>query len=362
MTDESYIKLALEIAKKGKGKVSPNPLVGAVIVKNEKIIGAGYHEYFGGNHAEINAIKNANQPVEGAELYVTLEPCSHYGKTPPCADAIIDHKFKKVVIGTLDANPVVCGNGVTKLTQAGIEVKTGVLENECRELNKFFFKFITEKLPYITLKAAQTLDGKIADLSGESKWISSVSSRKFVHQLRSEYDAVLVGTSTVKADNPKLNVRLTEGRDPKKIITDSKLKLNLDLNLFVNNQKDVFIITSEKSKEKKRKIEKLQKLGAAIIFVEENWEGSLNLHQAFSILAEKEITSILVEGGSKIFTSLIKHDLYDEFLVFVTPKLLGSGIPVVNKLNSISIKDAVKLRLKNTEIIGEDILIELRKS
>ncbi len=191
MTDESYIRLAIEIAKKGAGRVSPNPLVGAVVVKNERILGAGFHEKFGGKHAEINAIEKAKESIEGATLFVNLEPCSHYGKTPPCVDRIISEKIKRVVIGTLDMNPLTSGIGVKKLKSAGIDVKVGILENECIGLNKFFFKYITKKLPYVSLKSAQTIDGRIADKSGESAWISSLQSRKYVHSLRAQYDAVL---------------------------------------------------------------------------------------------------------------------------------------------------------------------------
>ena len=191
MTDESYIRLAIEIAKKGAGRVSPNPLVGAVVVKNERILGAGFHEKFGGKHAEINAIEKAKESIEGATLFVNLEPCSHYGKTPPCVDRIISEKIKRVVIGTLDMNPLTSGIGVKKLKSAGIDVKVGILEKECIGLNKFFFKYITKKLPYVSLKSAQTIDGRIADKSGESAWISSLQSRKYVHSLRAQYDAVL---------------------------------------------------------------------------------------------------------------------------------------------------------------------------
>jgi len=195
LTDESYIRLAVEIAKKGMGNVSPNPLVGCVIIKNDRIIGAGYHERYGGPHAEINAINSAAENVEGSTLYINLEPCSHYGKTPPCTDRLIECKIKRVVIGTMDMNPLVSGDGIKKLKAAGIEVKVGVLEKECIDLNKFFFKYITRKIPFVTLKAACTLDGKIADSSGDSKWISSTASRRYVHYLRSKYDACLLYTS-----------------------------------------------------------------------------------------------------------------------------------------------------------------------
>ena len=235
MADESYIQLAIEIAKKGTGSVSPNPLVGCVIIKDNKIIGAGYHQKFGEEHAEINAINSSAESVEGSTLYVNLEPCRHHGKTPPCVDRIIKEKIKRVVIGTLDVNPLVSGNGVKALKKAGVDVKVGVLENECIELNKFFFKYITSKLPYVTLKAAQTLDGMIADKNKNSEWISSKESIKYVHWLRASYDAVLFGSDTAKIDNPKLTVRMVEGRNPYRVVLDSKLSLKTDLYLFKNN-------------------------------------------------------------------------------------------------------------------------------
>lgn len=359
MTDESYIQLTIEIAKKGKGKVSPNPLVGAILVKDDKIIGAGFHEKYGESHAEINAINNSRQCVEGAALYVNLEPCSHYGKTPPCVDAIIKHKIKKVVIGTLDMNPLVCGKGIKKLKEAGIDVKAGVLENECIRLNKFFFKYITNKLPYVTLKAAQTLDGRIADKSRESKWISSLQSRKLVHTLRSEYDAVLVGSSTVLKDDPRLDVRLVEGRNPKKIILDTNLKLRTDHQIFKNVSDELLIVTSEQSISKIRKINKLQSAGAKILFVKQNKEGRINLKRTLQLLAKKNITSVLVEGGSEVFSSFVRESLFDEILLFISPKFLGEGIPVIKNIGVPGIKSALKLKINSLESSGDDILAEL---
>ncbi|HEX2961672.1 MAG TPA: bifunctional diaminohydroxyphosphoribosylaminopyrimidine deaminase/5-amino-6-(5-phosphoribosylamino)uracil reductase RibD [Ignavibacteriales bacterium] len=362
MTDESYIKLALEIAKKGRGNVSPNPMVGAILVKNEKIIGAGFHEHFGGNHAEINAIQNAKQDVAGSTLYVNLEPCSHYGKTPPCTEAIIKNKIKKVVIGTLDMNPLVSGSGIRALKDAGIEVKVGVLENECVALNKFFFKHISKQLPYVTLKVAQTLDGRIADLSGDSKWITSLNSRRYVHDLRSQYDAVLVGTKTVKIDDPNLTVRFIEGRNPKRVVVDSSLKLNLKLKLFVNNiDGNLLLLTSRKSADKKRKLEKLKALGVEILFVKENKDGTLNLKHALEELGKNKISSVLVEGGRKIYTSFIKEGLFDDMVVFISPKIIGEGLPAVDKLGIHSIRKSMKLRVRAVEKLGEDVLIELTK-
>lgn len=362
MTDESYIQLTLEIAKKGRGNVSPNPLVGCIIIKNDRIIGAGYHEKYGENHAEINALNSATENVEGSTLYVNLEPCSHHGKTPPCVNKIIENKIKRVVIGTLDMNPLVSGKGIRKLKAAGIDVKVGVLEHDCIQLNKFFFKFITKKIPYVTLKAAQTLDGKIADKSGGSKWITSVSSRRYVHRLRARYDAVLIGKNTAKVDNPVLTVRLTEGRNPKRIVIDRKLNLSPNLKLFTaNSDSNLIIITSKKSSVKKNKIAKLQSIGVTIIFLKELNSGKLNLKSALKELGKLNISSILVEGGGKVFNSFIRENLYDDIKLFVAPKMLGNGMTVVNDLGISSIKKSLKLKVENLEKVGDDILIELIK-
>lgn len=362
MTDESYIRLTLELARKGKGKVSPNPLVGAVIVKNNKIIGVGYHEYFGGPHAEINAINNAKEDLEGATLYVNLEPCSHFGKTPPCADEIIKRKFKKVVIGTYDMNPLVCGKGAQKLIDAGIEVKVGVLENECMELNKFFFNYIVKNIPYVTIKAAITLDGKIADQKKYSKWISSVYSRQEVHNLRAEYDAVLVGSNTVKIDDPKLTVRFCEGRNPIRVVIDKDLSLGLNYKIFeIEREGQLLIVARQSSSAKKDKIAKLQKAGAEIIFLKENKNGEINLKQLLKELSKRKIASVLVEGGSKIYSSFIKNQLFDELLLFIAPKLLGKGIPFIEDIGISSLKKTMQLELRNYKKIGDDLLVELRR-
>ncbi|HSP88218.1 MAG TPA: bifunctional diaminohydroxyphosphoribosylaminopyrimidine deaminase/5-amino-6-(5-phosphoribosylamino)uracil reductase RibD, partial [Ignavibacteriaceae bacterium] len=353
MTDESYIKLAIEIAKKGDGKVSPNPLVGCIVVKNDRILGAGFHEKFGGKHAEVNAIEKAGSNVEGAILFTNLEPCSHFGKTPPCVDLIISSKIKKVVIGTLDMNPKISGKGVKKLKAAGIEVKVGVLENECISLNKFFFKYITKKLPYITLKTAQTIDGKIADKAGESSWISSVPSRKYVHSLRAKYDAVLVGAGTVEKDDPKLTVRLAEGRNPKRIILDPDLGLKLNHKIFSrNSDKNLIVITSKKSIGKKRRINKLNSLGVTILFAKEEREDRINLKSALRELQKIGIASVLVEGGSQVFTSFIKENLFDDLLTFISPKILGCGIPVVGNLGIKQLQKSLKIKINNVEKIG----------
>lgn len=362
MTDESYIQLAIEIAKKGYGNVSPNPLVGCIIIKDGKIIGAGYHEKYGKNHAEVNAIESSNEVVEGSTIYVNLEPCSHFGQTPPCVDKIIEKKIKRVVIGTLDMNPLVSGRGIKKLKAAGVEVKVGVLEKECTELNKFFFKYITKKIPYVTLKAAQTIDGKIADTDGDSKWISSPSSRKIVHQMRSKYDAILVGSGTVEKDDPKLTVRLTEGRNPKRIVLDTHLKLKLNHKIFQNNADgNLIVITSINNGKKQSKVDKLKALGVNILYAKENKKGMIDLRSALIEIGKINISSILVEGGSILLSNFIKENLYDDISLFIAPKILGAGIDSFGNLGIKTIRQAYRLKIESVEKTGDDIMVQLSK-
>jgi diaminohydroxyphosphoribosylaminopyrimidine deaminase/5-amino-6-(5-phosphoribosylamino)uracil reductase len=359
VTDESYIKLTLEIAKKGIGYVSPNPLVGAVLVKDGKIIGAGYHQKFGEAHAEINAINSALESIEGSTLFVNLEPCVHFGKTPPCIDTILEKKIKKVVIGTLDMNPLVCGKGVRKLKENGVEVKVGILENECVELNKFFFKNVSKKTPYITLKAAITLDGKIADDSYHSKWISSTGSRKQVHQLRSQYDAVLVGANTINKDDPQLTVRLVEGRNPKRIVLDHELKAVVERKIF-NSEKNVFLFTSIEKKDSS-KVKILENLGVKFFFLKIDDKKRFHLKQVLKKIGDEEIASVLVEGGAKVFNSFIKDNLFDELQIFIAPKLLGTGIPFLSDFGIKEISKARKLSIHSFEKFDDDLLLSLRK-
>jgi diaminohydroxyphosphoribosylaminopyrimidine deaminase/5-amino-6-(5-phosphoribosylamino)uracil reductase len=362
LADESYIQLTIEIAKKGEGSVSPNPLVGCVITKNNKIIGAGYHKKFGEEHAEINAINSATESLEGSTLFVNLEPCSHHGKTPPCVDRIIKEKIKRVVIGTLDINPLISGNGVKVLKKAGIEVKVGVLEKECLELNKFFFKYISKKLPYVTLKTAQTLDGMIADQNNYSEWISSEQSRKHVHSLRTKYDAVLIGSETARMDNPKLTVRMIEGRNPYRIILDSKLNLSPELNIFkANKDKKTVLVTVDDNASKKNKIKKFEQFGVKVIFVKKNHIGRVHLKSMLKEVRKIGIASILVEGGAKVFSSFVKQDLFDDIMMFISPKILGNGVKTFSELSSSKLENALKLKLESSEIFGEDVLLHLIK-
>jgi len=354
-----YMNRAIELAQNGIGKVSPNPLVGAVIVKNDAIIGEGWHEKFGEAHAEVNAIRNAKIfDFTDCTIFVNLEPCAHKGKTAACVDAIIMGKFKKVVIGMQDPNLLVSGKGIAKLQKAGIEVEIGVLEAECQELNKSFIKYITTLTPYVMIKIAQTLDGFIATNRGSSKWITSEESRKLVHQFRAEYDAILVGSGTVQADNPSLTVRDVEGRQPFRIILDNKLTLPLTIKLFNDEFKANTIVVCEKSLVKTQKAENLRLGLIKVIGVKLNSEGNLDLKETLEILAKDyNIASIMVEGGSKIYSSFLKEQLFDEIKIFVAPKLFGNGMNSFSELNIASVKDAKELKFSKTETIGEDILI-----
>lgn len=356
--DEFYLARCLQLALKGKGYVSPNPMVGCVIVKDNKIIGEGYHARYGEEHAEVNAIKNATESVEGATLYVNLEPCIHYGKTPPCVDLIIESKIKKVVIGTIDPNPLVNGKGIEKLKKAGIEVKVGVLENESKKLNEAFFKYITQKIPFVALKIAQTIDAKIADPEGNSKWITCEQSLHFVHQLRSEYDAVLIGSRTAKLDNPNLTVRLVEGRNPYRVILDSALSLPLELNVFSDKFTDKTIVftSSDALKTKKDKVEKLNSLGIDVLTVKSR-RRKLDLKDVLEKLGEKGIISVLVEGGGKIFTEFIKQKLADKVYIFIAPKILGKGIASIGDVGIRSIREIINLKEISIQNFGDDVMI-----
>lgn len=358
MLDESYIQIALELAKKGKGMVSPAPLVGALLVKNDKIISAAYRNSPTEENPEVIAIKKSKENVEGATLYTNIEPCNY--NEQDCIDFIIKSKLKKIVIGTLNPQHNQSGASVKRFKKAGIEVKTGVLEEECLDINKFYFKYCKTTLPYITLKMAVTIDGKIADCSGNSKWITSVESRSLVHELRSEYDAVMVGFNTVKIDNPQLTVRLVEGRNPKRIILDSKLQLSLNSDLVKkNSDKNLILLTSNKNKDRKKKINSYYKKDIEIIFVPELSNGKINLAAAMKKLAEKNITSLLVEGGSKVFTSFLKQKLEDEILIFIAPKILGNGYSLCNNLGIKNLSKAINYSIKDVEKVGGDILLRL---
>lgn len=356
MTDEQYIEKALKLAKKGKGYVSPNPLVGAVLVKNGRVIGEGYHKRFGGLHAEVEALKSATEEVKGATLYVTLEPCAHFGKQPPCVHSILEAGVQRVVIGTKDPNPLVNGKGIRFLKDHGINVTVGVKQKACQKLNEAYFKFITTRLPFTTVKIAQTLDAKIATLTGQSRWITSEAARKQVHILRHEHDAILVGIETVLKDNPALTVRLLEGVNPKRFVLDSYLRIPLDCQLLSDSEvrKTIVVTLREASKEK---IEQIQSRGAEVWQLPAGEDGKIALPELWKKMGEGEIASLLIEGGSQVFTSVIKEKLVDRVIIFVAPKLLGAGIDCLQDLGIRDLKQAVVLKDLECEKLGPDLMI-----
>lgn len=347
MTNEFYMNRAIELAYKGTGYVSPNPRVGAVIVKNGVIIAEGWHKKFGAPHAEIDAIENCKGvDLTDASIYVNLEPCNHFGKTPPCTTAIIEKKFRSVFVGIEDPNPFVSGRGISVLRERGINVETDILSEDCKWVNRFFIKNITTKLPYIIIKTAQSLDGNIATLSGESKWITSPESRKAVHTLRFEVDAVLVGKRTVLNDNPSLTVREIEGRNPIRIIFDSSLSLPVETEIFNDNASPVIVCCKPESSEG-RKAEILKSKGINILPVWQNNEGKLDIHDAVSKLArEFNITSLLVEGGASVFSSFISENVFDELHVFIAPIIIGKGINVFGDFQIRHLAEAPHFKIR----------------
>ena len=358
-THKKYMSLALELAQKGKGFVSPNPLVGAIIVRDDKIVGSGFHPKFGEAHAEINAINNAkeNKIIDFSDctIYVTLEPCSHHGKTPPCAPALVQNKFKRVVIAMSDPHSKVDGSGISLLKKAGIEVELGVLEEESNWLNRFFIKHIQSGMPYIISKFGSSIDGRIALENGESQWITSLESRKDVHKTRAEVDAILVGKGTALSDNPKLNIRNISGPDPKRIVCDSDLSLPMELNLFSDeNSKNTFVICSEDNFDKK-KYKEFSARNIKLIPVKKNKTG-LDLESAFKIMGrEHKINSILVEGGSGIHSYLMQNNLVDEIQAYIAPMIIGRGLGAFSNLEYDKLDEIPHWELKKMIKLDNDI-------
>ncbi|MEE6450060.1 bifunctional diaminohydroxyphosphoribosylaminopyrimidine deaminase/5-amino-6-(5-phosphoribosylamino)uracil reductase RibD [Gottfriedia acidiceleris] len=316
---EFYMNLAIQNAMATKGQTDPNPLVGSVIVNDNRIVGIGAHLKAGEPHAEINALRMAGDKAEGGTIYVTLEPCSHHGRTGPCAEAIVHAGLKKVVIATLDPNPLVAGRGVKILQDAGIEVIIGVCEEQSIKMNEVFNKYIVKNIPFVVMKSASTLDGKIATHSSDSKWITSAEARNDVHQLRNEIGAILVGVNTVLKDNPELTTRIPNGRNPVRVILDSTLKIPLESKVVTDGQAETWIFTSQNHSEQKRS--ELENLGVKV-FVTSN-SNRVDLNEMLKILGEHSISSLLVEGGGEVNASFINQNLVDKVIVYLAPKLIG---------------------------------------
>ena len=354
------MRRALELSIKAVGFVNPNPMVGAVIVKDNRIIGEGYHEYFGGPHAEVNAFKNATEDVEGATMYVTLEPCSHFGKTPPCADSIVRNKISKVVIGMIDPNPIVAGRGIEILRSNGIEVVTGIIEAEIKKTNEIFVKYITEKEPFCIMKTAMTLDGKIATSSGDSKWISNEKSRLYVHELRHKITGIMVGIGTVLKDDPELTTRREDkiSINPIRIIIDSKARIPLEAKVLKCDEKTKTIIaTTEFAKESK--VEAIKQKGAEVIMIPSK-NNQVDLKYLMKVLGDMGIDSILLEGGSTLNYSALEEGIVDKIITFISPKIFGgtSGKTPVGGKGIEKVEDSILLMDTEVTRFNEDIMIE----
>ena len=365
--DEKYMRLAIELAKKGVGAVNPNPLVGAVIVKDDRIIGQGYHRAYGGLHAEREAFKSLTESAEDADMYVTLEPCCHHGKQPPCVEAIVEHKIKRVYVGSDDPNKLVSGKGYEYLKSHGIEVHTHILKEECDALNDIFFHYIITGLPYVIMKYAMTLDGKIAAYTGESKWISNEASRHNSQELRNRASGIMVGIGTVLKDNPMLTCRLEGGHNPVRIICDTNMRMLYDSNIVKTSEKvPTILAVGERVKDFCRndneltdRYNKLIDAGVEIIFVEEK-DGRINLKSLMKYLGERQIDSVILEGGSTLNYAAIEEEIVNEINIYMAPKVLGGKeAPTAVGGKGFENPDlSKKFTLKEFKMFDEDVFLK----
>jgi diaminohydroxyphosphoribosylaminopyrimidine deaminase / 5-amino-6-(5-phosphoribosylamino)uracil reductase len=357
--DEKFMREALRLARRGLGRTSPNPMVGSVIARDGRIIGRGYHRYFGGKHAEINALESVTGSVAGAAIYVTLEPCTHFGKTPPCVDAVIASRPARVVVGMLDPDSRVRGRGIEKLKQADIETNVGVLEDECRALNEAYIKHRSTGVPFVTVKFAQTLDGRIATAAGASRWISSPESLKLAHRLRARHDAILAGIGNVLIDDPALTTRLVKGRNPLRVILDSRLRIPLDAKVLADQESARTLVATTPAADEK-KMAALRGRGVEVAMLPAGVPGRLDLHALLKMLGQRDVTSVLVEGGAAVITSFLQAGLADRVIAIIAPKILGRGTDTVGELNITEVDKALKLIFEKVYRSGEDIVVEGR--
>ncbi|MBM7094731.1 bifunctional diaminohydroxyphosphoribosylaminopyrimidine deaminase/5-amino-6-(5-phosphoribosylamino)uracil reductase RibD [Bacillus sp. H-16] len=355
MLDERFMNLALNMARTTEGQTAPNPVVGAVLVKNNQVVGMGAHLKAGEPHAERHALAMAGRKAEGSTCYVTLEPCSHYGRTPPCADALIDAKVERVVIATRDPNPKVAGRGIEKLKEAGILITEGVMEKEAQALNRTFFHFIKHRRPFVTLKSATSIDGKIATSTGESKWITGPEARLNVHQLRHENDGILVGVKTVIADDPLLTTRLPGGgKHPVRIVLDHSLNIPVTASLVTDRSSPTWVVTSGNHNAQKK--EELESAGVRVLPIN---AASIEIEDVLNLLGELGIMSLLVEGGGHVNDSFLRSGLFDQVVVYLAPLIIGGQ----NALSSFSgtgierLSDGSRLKIKSAEMVGKDLKV-----
>ncbi len=358
MNDNFYMQKALDLAARGKGRTSPNPMVGAVIVKGEMVIASGYHRKAGTAHAEAVALRKAGARAKGATLYVNLEPCCHTGKrTPPCTKAVIQAGIKEVVTAMIDPNTKVSGRGLKELRMAGIKTRTGIMKAAAQKLNEVFIKHITRKRPFVILKIAQSIDGRIATSAGESKWITSTEARKRVHKLRNEVDALLVGIGTVKADNPSLDCRIPGGRNPYRIIVDSRLQISPISKVLRHDDGKTIIAATEVAD--KQKLNSLKKMGITVLIIK-NKAGRVDLNSLMTKLGKLNITSVMIEGGSSMAGSALSERIVDKVMFFTAPKIIGGidAVPSIGGKSPALLRNAIKLKDMQVTKLGKDILIE----
>lgn len=355
LTESDYIRRAIRLARKGMGHVSPNPMVGCVIVNDGEIVGEGYHRYYGGPHAEVVALQAAGAAAAGATLYVNLEPCCHYGKTPPCTDAIIRAGIKRVVVGMIDPNPLVNQRGIEILRQHGIEVTSGVEEVACRELNRSFIKYIVTGLPYVTMKIAQSLDGRIATRTGHSQWISSYPARVLAHRLRAEHDAVIVGIGTVLADDPQLTVRFVKGPNPWRIVLDDQLRIPLSSQLLTGELAAKTVIATISQDEMRKKA--IEAAGAQVWTILLNQSSRVSIPELLKKMASAQISSALIEGGSQVNTAFLKAGMVDRIIIAIAPKIIGAGIEAIGDLGIERVDRSIELKNVRLRAIGPDYVV-----
>ena len=359
-SDEKFMKLALSLAEKGRGYVNPNPLVGAVIVKDGKVIGEGYHTAFGKSHAEIEAINSATEDIKGATMYVTLEPCCHQGKTPPCTEAIIKNQLARVVVATTDPNPLVSGSGIEKLKQSNIEITVGVLEEMAKIQNEVFIHYMTTNLPFTILKYAMSLDGKIACHTGDSKWITSEKSRTDVHRLRSSVSAVVTGIGTILSDDASLNVRLidSKGKEPHRIVVDSAARISLDAKILnLDSKSDTYIAVTEAASDEK--LRKLEDYGAKIIMTKSK-DGKVDLEELWKELGFLGMDSILIEAGEQLNAALLEAKLVNKIRAYIAPKIIGgtNAKSPIGGYGASSMSEVINLKSMNVTHIENDFVVE----
>lgn len=353
--DRDYMQEALRLAERGRGAVSPNPMVGALVVKGKDVVGKGHHSRCGGPHAEAIALADARGKADGATLYVNLEPCVHFGRTPPCVEQIVKSRIRRVVISTLDPDRLVNGKGVEQLLRAHIKVDVGLMQDEAKSLNEAYFKHREKGIPFVILKLASTLDGKLATASGDSRWITGEEARRFSHQLRAESDAVMVGVGTILKDDPELTVRLVPGRNPLKVIIDTTLKTSPEAKVF--EQGKTLIFTSRESLNERKNFDESR---VSFAGVDKDNKGNLNLFQILKELGRRQISQLLVEGGGTIASELLRLDLVDRLSLCINPSFLGKGIGYTETMECALVSERVNLENVKVSMIGDDLRIDAK--